>query len=137
MCVIKFSLPKYEIYAMYFKFGRLLVILLNIALLLIIFLILSEFHGVVIFRDGGYTDWTSFTECTVSCGGLFYQSVWMSGRKIYLTGYCSAVTKGQSLGKELNNQVKQLSAGYVRTIETTGHADTLFLLFLFTFLHIR
>lgn len=58
-----------EMNAMYFKFGRALVVILNITLLFVICMILTEFYGVVIFRDGGYTEWSEFTKCTVSCGG--------------------------------------------------------------------
>lgn len=71
MCVINISKGgrRLEVNAMYFKFGRSLVVILNITLLFVISMILTEFYGVIIFRDGGYTEWSRFTKCTVSCGG--------------------------------------------------------------------
>lgn len=73
MCVINVSTQRYEINAMYFKFGRILVIFLNMSLIVVICMVLTEFYGVVIFRDGGYTQWSSFSSCTVSCGGKVVQ----------------------------------------------------------------
>lgn len=73
MCVINVSSQRYEINAMYFKFGRILVIFLNMSLIVVICMVLTEFYGVVIFRDGGYTQWSSFSSCTVSCGGKVVQ----------------------------------------------------------------
>jgi len=69
MCVINVSSQRYEVNAMYFKFGRVVVILLNVSLIAVICMVLSEFYGVVIFRNGGYTEWSSFSICTARCGG--------------------------------------------------------------------
>ena len=90
MCVINVSTQRYEVNAMYFKFGRILVIFLNMSLIVVICMVLTEFYGVVIFRDGGYTQWSSFSSCTVSCGGKVVQVQHPEQGHVYNGVWCTS-----------------------------------------------
>ncbi|XP_002157334.1 coadhesin [Hydra vulgaris] len=56
-------------------FERFIIYTLNIVLALVIFLIFNDITGEIVFRDGGYTEWSSFTSCPVTCGGGVIQRV--------------------------------------------------------------